>query len=529
MATKQPLQRSSRAEIHDPRLTDFLNLALQRMQHVINPAEMEPQPIIFPLAESMRWNYFTQDDWDEFGNLESEYGRLSYTLTRYPERGPPASCERILHQLLEEDSVLDEWLNVAPELETLAMAALHDVCRQQLNGYSKRECMTKSDYATLPADYTIGEDGSELTLKLWHRALEEVALRLMSGSLEHVEQFLQIHAFLKDPIYGFQRPLKDQAKLFEQLLRGLKETMPTDSLNAEAFKRLVAQGAQESAFLTSPLLARVSLIHFAAHHQLTYASVPLDSLARAEFSVPSHVLEVVEEMMLAVASNEGFACPIVPILATTRPVFSKKGEYLTPIIDGNHRATAALLLRFLAGQPLLADGVTMGQHLLGYCIDHGLGRKWQIDLSDVLKDLYTEKYGRLRDQLTSQSPLLRKFATVQHIPALIVQEEDFHTICKQRSVGKSRPVLLHPFHQTLFNDDELPFALPQKAGQTHGRPEVFRLLPLTPFGTSQDVSGREVFKATVRESMNGLADESATMHGRRFRKFVIATQLPLKG
>ncbi|KAJ8125712.1 hypothetical protein O1611_g7926 [Lasiodiplodia mahajangana] len=522
MAIKQPLQRSPRGEIHDPSLMDFLNLALQRMRYVINPAEIEPQPIMFPLAERMRWEFFAQDDWDEFGNLESEYGRLTYTLTRYPERGPPAACERILQKLLEEDSVLDGWWNVAPELETHATTALHDVCQQQQNGHTKRECTTKSDYATLPVDYTTGERSSELTLRLWHRSLEEIASQLAEGHSAYFEQFLQIHAFLKDPIYGFRKAVKDQAKLFERLLRDLEEIIPRDSLDTEAFKRLAAQGAQESAFLTSPLLARVSLIHFAAHHQLTYASVPLDSLARAEFSVPSHVLEVVEEMMLAVASNEGLACPIVPILVTTRPVFSKKEEYLTPIIDGNHRATAALLLRFLAGQPLLADGVTMGQRLLGYCIDHRLGKKWQIDLSDVLKELYTEQYGRLRYQLTSQNPLLRKFATVQCIPALIVQEEDFHTICKQRSVGKSKPVLLHPFHQTLFNDDELPFALPQKAGQTHGRPEVFRLLPLTPFGTSHDVNGREVFKATVRESMNGLADESAAMRGRRVRKFGIS-------
>jgi hypothetical protein len=74
-------------------------------------------------------------------------------------------------------------------------------------------------------------------------------------------------------------------------------------------------------------------------------------------------------------------------------------------------------------------------------------------------------------------------------------------------------VLLHPFHQTLFNDDELPFALPQKAGQTHGRPEVFRLLPLTPFGTLEDTDGEMVFEAKIRKSMNGLTKESSDMRG----------------
>ncbi|KAI1169683.1 hypothetical protein F4777DRAFT_192762 [Nemania sp. FL0916] len=511
MAIKQPLQRSAREQILNPGLDDFVKLAVQRMHYIVNPSEAEPQPIIFPLAESIRWEFFTKKDWDDFGNLESEHGRLNYTLTRYPERGPPMACEHILHQLLGEQSVLAQWCTFAPALETHAIAALHEVCRQQQDGKSQQQYIAKADYVTLPVDYAVGEHASELSLKLWNRSLEEVASQMAKGCSAYFEQFLQVHAFLKDPIYGFQKPVKSQAKMFERLFRDLEKTMSIASLNTKVVEQLAAQAAQESAFMTSPLLKKVSHVSFLAHHQLTYANVPLDSLARAEFSVPSHVLEVIEEMLLAAASNAGLACPIVPILATTRPAFSKKGEFLTPIIDGNHRATAALLLRFLARQPLLADGVAVERRLLGYCTDHRLGQKWQIDLSDVLKELYTERYGRLRHQLTSQSSLLRRFATVQDIPALVVQEEDFHTICKQRSVGKLRPVLLHPFHQTLFNDDGLPFALPQKAGQTHGRPEVYRLLSLTPFGSAQDVSGHEIFKAKVRESMNGLTKEPNTL------------------
>lgn len=221
-------------------------------------------------------------------------------------------------------------------------------------------------------------------------------------------------------------------------------------------------------------------------------------------------------MLLAAAANNGQACPLVPILVTTRPGFSENDRSLTPIIDGNHRATASLLLRFLANQPLLADRATMSEHLLEYCTSHHLGKKWQIDLLEVLDELYNPRNCHFHDHILANDQLVRNFAAVKYIPALVVQEGDFHTMCKQRSEGKPKPVLLHPFHQTLFNDDELPFALPQKAGQTHGRPEAFRRLPLTPFGTAQDglgVNGAKIFEAELRKSMNGLAQEGVAVNG----------------
>ncbi len=229
-----------------------------------------------------------------------------------------------------------------------------------------------------------------------------------------------------------------------------------------------------------------------------------------------HVLEVVEEMLLAVVANDGQACPLVPILVTSRPSFSEIDRSLTPIVDGNHRATATILLRFLANQPLLADRAIMSQHLLKHCTSHQLGKKWQIDLLDVVDELYKPRSRDFHDHLVANAQLVRNFAAVKYIPALVVQEEDFHTICKQRSEGKAKPVLLHPFHQTLFNDDALSFALPQKAGQTHGRPEAFRLLPLTPFGTTQDslgVNGARIFEAELRKSLNGLAPERVAVDG----------------
>ncbi|KAI0388509.1 hypothetical protein F5Y17DRAFT_201661 [Xylariaceae sp. FL0594] len=529
MRIRKPLPRPPRPDIVRPSLEDLLDLSLSRIRYAVSPSNTEPPPIPFPLAESMRWDFFTEGDWDTFGNLESEYGRLTYTLTRYPERGPLASCDGILHELLGKPSVLEAWGNFAPELETRAMEALRDVCRQQENNRSNKgkKWSTKADCVTVPVDYVASEKASEISLQLWRRSLAEVASELATGHSACFEQFLQVHAFLKDPIYGFVKPFRHQRMLFKRLVRGFEKVTPIGRLRVDELERLAAQAAQESAYLSNPLLDKVSLVHFQAHHQLTYINVPLDTLARAEFSVPSHVLEVAEEMLQAAASNEGQACPIVPILVTSRPRFGRGGGgggHLTPIIDGNHRATAALMLRFLATCPLEADYAAVSRRLLGYCVDHGLGRKWQIDLLDVLRELYDPSSSTRRSYLQTSDPqLLSRFATVSHIPALVVQEEDFHTICKQRSASASASaasgvvVLLHPFHQTLFNEDELPFALPQKAGQTHGRPEAFRILSLAPFGNvvvteGKDGDGVEVhtppLKAKLRESMNGLVENA---------------------
>jgi hypothetical protein len=396
------------------------------------------------------------------------------------------------------------------------MAALEDVSKRQRNGALGRDWTTKSDYLTVPVDYEVSGSASEISLQLWKRSLGEIATQFANGRLTGGEEFLQIHAYLKDPIYGFTKPFKVQHLLFTRLLTAFQNTVRADSLSLEDFKRVAAQAAQESSYLTSPLLDKISLIHSHAHHQLPYANVSLDSLARAEFSVPMHVLEVGEEMLLAAAANDGQACPLVPILVTIRPGFSENDRSLTPIIDGNHRATASLLLRFLANQPLLAVRATMSEHLLEYCTSHHLGKKWQIDLSEVFDELYNPRNCHFHDHILANDQLVRNFAAVKYIPALVVQEEDFHTICKQRSEGKPKPALLHPYHQTLFNDDELPFALPQKAGQTHGRPEAFRLLPLTPFGTAQDglgVNGAKIFEAELRKSMNGLAQEEVAVDG----------------
>lgn len=500
MDVKRPLHRLPRSEIRNPSFEDSASLALTRLQNIVKPDSENPPPLLFPSAEGTRGGLFTFDDWKEFGDLEAEHGRLTYTLARYPERGPPSTCEKAMRRLLSHKSVLAGWTTVVSNLREEAAAALEEVVTEQCHGAARQEGTRKAAYLTVPVNYRVSESTSQISLQVWKRSLEEVSMQLVEGCLMGAAEFLQVHAFLKDPIYGFHKPFQVQRLAFSQLLDAFHKTLPINSLSRKDLERVAAQAAQESSRLANPLMKHVFLIDFQAHHQLVYANVSLDTLSRAEFSVPRHVLEVVEEMLRAVKANNGRACPIIPILATTCPKFSRNNRLLTPIVDGNHRATATVLLRFLGHHPLEANRASMSQQLITYCTSHHLGKKWQIDLLDVLDELYQARSRRFYDCIRANQALVRRFTPVQEIPALVVQEEDFLTVCKQRSEGKSTPVLLHPLHQTLFNDDLLPFALPQKAGQTHGRPEAFRLLPLKPFGTGQAAAGFGADEVVAPES-----------------------------
>lgn len=510
MDVKRPLQRLPRSEIRNPSFEDLISLALMRMQNIAKPDSKNPPPLLFPLAESARGGLFTFDDWKTFGDLEAEHGRLTYTLSRYPERGPPSTCENAMRSLLKQKSVLVGWTTVVSDLQQEAATALEEVVTEQCHGAARQEGTRKAAYLTVPVNYEVSESTSEISLQLWKCALEEISMQLAEGRVTGAAEFLQVHAFLKDPVYGFNKPFKLQHLAFSRLLHAFHKTAPASSLSRKDLERVAAQAAQESSHLSNPLMKHVFLIDFQAHHQLVYANVSLDTLSRAEFSVPRHVLEVVEEMILAVKANDGRACPIIPILATTCPKFSRNDRLLTPIVDGNHRATASVLLRFLGHHALGADRASMAQQLIKHCTSHHLGKKWQIDLLDVLDELYQARSRRFYDCLRANQAVVGQFAPVQEIPALVVQEEDFLTVCKQRSEGKSTPVLLHPLHQTLFNDDLLPFALPQKAGQTHGRPEAFRLLPLTPLGRGAAAGfGADEGKAPESEGTGVLRSSSS--------------------
>lgn len=202
--------------------------------------------------------------------------------------------------------------------------------------------------------------------------------------------------------------------------------------------------------------------------------VRIESLPRSEFSVPKHVLEIIEEILLG--TPRGGSPTIAPI-ASYPSFVTVREKPLTIIIDGNHRATAFAMLKVLASKPAQTDYIEAT--LREYCEKHEPGLKWQVNMMDVLNVLHSGGGKSCSDLLDAKSDLVEQFASVEYIPALLVQEESFSTLCRERVVPGENPKILLPMHQGLCDDDSLGFAFPQ-AGQVHGRALSFKAMPFIP-------------------------------------------------
>ncbi|KAL8673109.1 MAG: hypothetical protein Q9168_002464 [Polycauliona sp. 1 TL-2023] len=384
----------------------------------------------------------------------------------------------------------------------------------------------KTSLIAIPVDYRTDAALSRYTIQLWETSLAEIVAHVREGHCEHAKAFLQIFAFLKDPLGGLESVDDAAVDFFVYMMTVLTNSSHQHSGNSlpqASWHAAAAQAAQEALFLASPLLEHINYIHFSGHQQLPYVYVELDELPRSEFSIPEHVLRIVEEILTSdPLENEG-AFPIAPISVSSYPALlplhqqQQQDKQTTVIIDGNHRATATMLLRFIAEYPVIltqddnsnssnnnnddddddnTSSPTFTPLLQRFCAAHTLGPKWQIDLADVLRTLHRDAH--YTSFLSRHTSLIQRFLHVRTIPALVVREDHFHTVCQQRSAyygggrrggggggGVTRPRLLLPIHQAVYNDVGLGFALPQ-AGQVHGRAVGFRALPLLREGEGRE-------------------------------------------
>lgn len=87
-----------------------------------------------------------------------------------------------------------------------------------------------------------------------------------------------------------------------------------------------------------------------------------------------------------------------------------------------------------------------------------------MDLAEFLEEFFSSRGTPCSGLIKSRADKIAHFAKMAKILALVVQEENFHTLCAQRS-STLNPSLLLSIQQALF-DDLLIFALPN-AGQLH--------------------------------------------------------------
>lgn len=481
--TISPARRSLPPDIANPKFRDLVDLALLRVLDAASSLETRP-PRLFPTTETVFGRYYAQDDWLIHGDLETEMGRMNYMLSNLPERGIPTGCVAPIRLILLSVSVLTAWERTLPRLKNKITEEIQWVVykmqnQQRLNVSSYQ----KSRFIAIPVDYRTDTAASSYAIQLWASSLSEIVVQVSKGHFEQAKAFLQIFAFLKDPLGGLASVFDKAVDLFTYMMSFLASSARQNSGNSLTRTRwhaAAAQAAQEALFLACPLLEYINYIHFTGHQQLPYVYVALDQLPRSEFSIPEHVLRIVEEILTTESlQNEG-SCSIAPISVSSYPALPiEQGKHMTVILDGNHRATATMVLRLLAERPVALTIKEPGEVLDAFCTDHELGLKWKVDLAEVLESLRGSHCAAL---VRSRMDLVKRFRNVQTIPALVVREDNFHTACQQRPALENRPRLLLPIHQALYNDEKLSLAFPQ-AGQVHGRAVGFRPMPLIQPGT----------------------------------------------
>ncbi|RSL58231.1 hypothetical protein CEP54_007881 [Fusarium duplospermum] len=475
---KRPLPR----DLFSPSFQDLVDLALFRVFDAAFTLDTRP-PRLFPTAETVFAQHFTYHDWLNHGDLETELGRMSFMLASLPERGLPTAFTPTICQVLQSPALIAGWKQAGPQLKERAQEQTRWIIRHmQKQRPAQPEGIHKSSFITNPVDYETDNIASDLASQLWARALSEMTTRVCKGQAnkDEAEAFLQIFSLLKDPLGGLENIPDKSVECFARMLSSVAAVAhqaPRAHASQADWPAAISQAAQEALFLGCPLLEGISHVHFTGHQQLPYAYVPLDKLPRSEFSIPTHVATIVEEMLIN--ESEGGCC-IAPIAVSTYPTLPLEDAKRIPvIIDGNHRASATMVLRMIAHHP---DILTAGDYsvmLDKFCHAHELGVKWKIDLADVLQVLRGSAFHKRL--LQSKMNNVRQFLQVDTIPALVVREDNFHTVCQQRPPLADRPRLLLPIHQAIYNDEELGFAFPQ-AGQVHGRATGFKPMRLIQCG-----------------------------------------------
>ncbi|PLB55682.1 hypothetical protein P170DRAFT_341584, partial [Aspergillus steynii IBT 23096] len=456
-------------DLSSPTFENLLDLAVFRVLDAAICLSTRP-PRLFPTTETVFGRYFTSEDWHKYGDMETEMGRMNYMLSNLPERGIPAICLPTIDTVLSSSCVLASWKRVLRRLESCVSEEFSWVIRQMQNQKSVSSYSSKSDFISVPMDYRINPR-SQHAKQLWNRSLLEISVQISQGRFEHAKSFLQIFAFLKDPLGGLESAFDKAVLFFVYMVASLAKT----PLHPARYRSAIVQAAQEALFLSTPLLQDINHVHFTGHQQLPYVYVALDQLPRSEFSIPGHVVHIIEEMLTTAEYSALHTCAIAPISVSSYPGLPLgKGKHTTVIIDGNHRATATMVLRLIAKHPGILEMKDPDDVLSAFCADHKLGLKWKIDLADVLMALRNSPCSTL---IQTKMHLVRDFRGVDTIPALVVREDNFFTACQQRPPLDDRPRLLLPFHQALFNDEKLGFAFPQ-AGQVHGRAVGFKPMPL---------------------------------------------------
>ncbi len=438
----------------------------------------EIPPVQFPNAEHFQHVPFTNNHWLRYGNMESEHGRVQFMLERYKSRQFPEVFDGICTDVLANNNLLQEWSKQIPRVGK-ASAAIYEQAARQMEASKVHDDLDYSNgeqgaYQSVPVFYQVSEVGGGLEQRLWAGALAQISDELQQGNFRNLPSFLHLYNRVKDPITPIRSGLPEQVKIFKELYEESQGLLPMNgNSNSERQQILVAQFALESSFLALPGIKDVTFVVYSGHHELPYIYADVTRLPRGEFADPKAVIDVIFgnekkkiEGILKDSEKIGHGnARITPITVSYfQGPHDKRPELL--IIDGNNRATAVLLMSFLDYISFDSERADhFSESLRGFINLHDLDIEWERDLAVLLQSLSDVEKERL---LTHAKPIVQQF-NMAKVPALLVQEPNFHTIDVKRS-NENKPAifLLQPMHQVIYNQKRWSMAIPAKQ-QSHGR------------------------------------------------------------
>ncbi|KAI0522081.1 pyridoxal phosphate-dependent transferase [Xylaria bambusicola] len=449
-------------DIENPTVWTLVTLAQSRVRRIMHGIFNSYPVSLYPTAGENETLAGTASS--SHANLE--LSRVTYMLSTFKRRRLPKLMAPVIARLLEAEDVVGSWadsvdvLRNQAQILTRAMVSEMDAPRTP-NEYSA----DANKFVQKVAIYEPESHDRNLSLTFWLRALADFTVK-GQWSLARITSFLQIHAFLKDPVGGLRSDFVIQRELYSLLFNKLKPDFEDIKHSQTVLQEVVAQLALESSFLSQPLIRDTAYVHFIDDQQLVYSYVDIDNLARSEFSCTDIVIGMIQDIIGNASRDE---CLIAPItVASSYPVCSSHNGRPV-IIDGNNRTTTIAFLRFVSnyGVPKSEEMGSIQEH----CRDYGLGPVCFVDFCKVLSALW-QSYPNIIEQLRRPENVAL-FRKVRQLPALVTEESSFFT----KTLLDVEESVLQPVHQSIFATDDLLVAFPGKM-QSHGRARGFMAMPI---------------------------------------------------
>lgn len=447
---------------HEEAQERLWNSALDRVVFAAT-GEGERPFVHFPNAEYIQHFPFPTTSWNIYGDMESEHARLMFMLSKHSERYFPLEYFSLDKDDFQHGDIFEQWSEQCTSREErkaqIYQEGVMAMSEQRVAEPTYYHNGRSGAYQTKPDLYQTDVTEGKRQQVILEGICDQLSRELRRDNSENVSHFLDIYSHIKDPVTPITSTLSNQSQIFQDLynkaINMMGELEPATKIMP---RNLLLQVALESSFLALPKASEIACVIRENPHELPYIYVDITKLPRGEFANPQRTLAVAKEIITD--SQEHSEAVVTPITVSHLQEPGKEADLF--IVDGNNRATALLLLQYLDEVKKYTPDIYDYTSIHRFVTKHTLDIEWERDLVRSLEEMRRSKDEEI---LLADRDLLHQIAS-SDIPALLVQEPNFHTVAVQLS--NTSPVLLQPWHQVAYNQRAVPFAIPSKQ-QSHGR------------------------------------------------------------